>query len=192
MNRTAIATGLLAALCAIGAHATPLRLDYSIAETSDLIGGFDFGTYYRYDFTLVLDDNDGSWVAGQEFDWFVFGDGPTGSAFDSTWDWHIPGDPTLYQHSTSGGHNGPTIGYAGSVVLPGFAPTALGESIEFSFRSRTFLGAGDLLWSNLVSSPGATNASFATANYISAVPLPASGLMLLAGLGAAAAARRKR
>ena len=49
--------------------ATPLRLDYVI---TDLGGGV-----YKYDFTFVVDNNDGSYMAGQTWRWFVFGDAPS-------------------------------------------------------------------------------------------------------------------
>jgi hypothetical protein len=39
---------------------------YSIVDNGD-------GTY-SYGFDLVLDNNDGSWQAGQGFDWIIFGD----------------------------------------------------------------------------------------------------------------------
>ena len=47
------------------AQATPLRLDYSV---TDLGGGL-----YDYNFILVLDNNDSSWAAGQNFNWIIWG-----------------------------------------------------------------------------------------------------------------------
>ena len=192
MNRTAIATGLLAAFCALGAHATPLRLDYTVTESADLLFGIDFGTHYTYDFTFVLDDNDGSWTAGQEFDWFVIGDDPVTSPFTTSMITFLSVPAGASGTSTSGDHNGPSVNFGPSAFLPGWMPTAIGDSFSFSFVTTNLVAPGDLLWSNIASSSGAVNADFEVANYVSAVPLPASGVMLLAGLGATAAARRKR
>ena len=47
--------GAAALQCCANANATPLSMDYVVTD----IGG---GTY-QYDFTLTLDNNDGSWVA---------------------------------------------------------------------------------------------------------------------------------
>ncbi len=46
--------------------ATPLRLEYSVE---------DLGTgLFQYEFSLILDNNDGSWFSGQGFNWIIFGD----------------------------------------------------------------------------------------------------------------------
>jgi hypothetical protein len=42
----------------------PFTLDYSVTPV---------GPNYQYNFSLVLDNNDGSWVPGQEFNWLIVG-----------------------------------------------------------------------------------------------------------------------
>ena len=61
--------GVIAVLALLGlspANAVPFTLDYSVTPA---------GANYQYNFSLVLDNNDSSWVAGQQFNWLVVGDG---------------------------------------------------------------------------------------------------------------------
>lgn len=157
-------------------HATPLRLDYTVT---------DLGGSYQYDFDLVLDNNDGSWVSGQQFDWFVIGDATIGnnSPFTESIGFFTSLPSGWTATSTIGGHNGPSLGAVdGSVILPGYSPLALGDYISFSGVSATLIPDGDLLWSNLQGSFGASLASFEVANNISAVPLPAALPLFVVGL----------
>ena len=48
--------------------ATSVRLEYSVVD----LGA---GTF-QYEFSLILDNHDGTWTAGQAFNWIIFGDIP--------------------------------------------------------------------------------------------------------------------
>jgi hypothetical protein len=164
------------------AGAAPLTLSYDITT---LASG------YRYDFKLTLDNHDGSWAAGQEFDWIVIGDrqatsGPAGSF--GSWSWTSV--PLGFGTSASSGyHNGPTLYFGASVALPGWKPTALGETLAFSGIGANFLDQGALRWS-ILNSTG-VNPAFDAAD-LTAVdgrvigvpgPLAGAGLPALAALG---------
>lgn len=166
----------------------PLTLYYSVTPTDGK---------YQYDFSLVLDNNDGSWVPGQMFNWIIVGDAQNApSPFEAdtfrppvqTLNFFTKLPPNTF-HSYSGGfHNGPTICW----VLPtgnscgldaGFQPTVLGETLHFSGLGSVFLGQGDLLWSRLLAGPnGAFSNAFLVANLIT--PLPAALPLFVTGLGA--------
>ncbi len=163
------------------ANAVPLTLGYQVQN----LGGGLFG----YDFTLTLDNNDGNWLAGQEWDWIIFGDVESTNDPDgllTSWGFTVLG-PGLGGTSTTGFHNGPTIRFGASVVLPGWEPTALGQSLFWSGTSTALLGQGDLLWSTLVLGDGAVAANFEVANLEAPEPstlaLFATGLALLAFMG---------
>jgi len=148
-----VAIILAAGLSAV-AGATPLRMDYRITDLG--------GSSYRYDFTLTLDNHDGTWAAGQQWDWIIFGDNDwadTHSGFDpdgmgsASSDWSTLGfsSPISAVLVSSGGHNGPTLAIGGNTVtLPGWQPLALGDALTWSGRSNVFLPDGELFWSALV------------------------------------------
>jgi hypothetical protein len=130
-----------AALLTNHASATPLRLDYKVTALG--------GGVYRYDFTFVNDNNDGTWAAGQSFRWFVLGDVVPGPSPLT----NFIGDPNSFQNSpytgfgnTSGGHNGPDL----QPVLTDWVPTSVGDSFSFSGTSTANLGQGALRWSNVI------------------------------------------
>lgn len=132
------------------ANAAPLTMQYQVNP----IGG----GLYQYDFTLTLDDHDSSWLAGQEWDWIIFGQNDSGdnyNGFDpdgsgaATPDWAtlsfsapITGVTTSY-----GGYNGPTLEISGSVTLPGWNPAAVGEFLSWSGTSSLLIPNGELYWS---------------------------------------------
>lgn len=133
-------------LLASSVSATPLRLDYTVTALG--------GGVYRYDFKFVNDNNDGSWVAGQSFRWFVLGDcsGPCTSPLTN-----FIGDPASYVNSpytgfgnSGGGHNGPDL----QPVLTDWIPAAVGDSFSFSGTSTANLCLG-MAWSNVTG--GSTN-----------------------------------
>ena len=148
MNRLGIALGML---CAAGvAGATPLELHYTVTDQGN-------GTYL-YNFTLTNTNADGSWFAGQNFDWIIWGDVPNnGTSPLSNWigdvsslsgtNWADDG----FSYS-GGGHNGPTLLDVGPPPPPfiGFAPTAVGDSVTWSGTSTANLGEGQMQWSNLI------------------------------------------
>jgi len=151
------------------------------------------GGEYHYNFTISLADALG-WTAGNQYDWITFGDVPFGNTSPLN-DFHNfqTFDPLILT-SSGGGHNGPTIGYGGGgVILPGWAPSAVGESISWSGDSANYLGSGQLLWSTVVWSGGNQAANFAVGQLQgSAVPEPATWTMMLLGFGAVSVSIRRR
>jgi hypothetical protein len=188
--------GAVAALALLGvspANAVPFTLDYSV--TPD-------GPNYQYNFTLVLDNNDSSWVAGQVFNWLIVGDGilipfpPGGPSYSSP----LPpgpgyGSPSFFTSmppnsfatTSFGVGNGPTLCFGASCLdlVGGYQPTAVGETLTFSGVAPTFLGAGQLLWSLLEGSPGSNLPGYEVATLVTeTTPLPAALPLFASGLGA--------
>jgi len=158
-------------------QASPFRLDYT---TTDLGGS------YEYDFTLTVDNNDNSYVSGQGWGWFIFGDqmnAPSPIA-DFVLTSAAPA-PWTYLTGSSGYHNGPTF----APVLSYWTP-ALGDVLTWSGTSATRVQQGGLLFSTLATSPfnpGAA-ASFAVANDLGNTPASvpdASHSLVLLGIGLA-------
>lgn len=183
------------------ATVTPLRLDYAITAQA--------GGTYLYDFDLVLDNNDGSWVAGQEWDWIVFGDRagsvnapsgfcPTGCS-QADLARITPITPGLTGNGSGGGFQGPMVQWNGGPALPGWEPTAVGQKLEWTYTSSILLSQGALYWSTVVVGDGARAAQFNVANLTSAqltppsaAPEPAAWALMIGGFGLAGAALRRR
>lgn len=173
------------ALAERGQAQSPFRLEYTVEELGT--GRFD------YEFDLILDNADASWSPGQEFDWFVFGDVPSGQSSPLT-DWTFDparSDPSLQTLTFSqGGHNGPTVGYGASAQLPGYAPMAIGDTLEWAGTATSRAEA--IAWSNLSFSPGATRANFEAARQVEAestsIPERSSAIAIL-GVGVVIAAK---
>jgi PEP-CTERM motif len=169
-----------AALCSIAsqANATPFTLDYTVT---------DVGPNFQYNFELVLDNHDGSWVAGQGINWLIVGDAQNSPSPFAT---DLPHYANFFTTvpigafgTTSGGaHNGPTLCWA-DCVSNDYVPTAIGDTLSFLGLSSIFLGAGDLLWSDFGGPGGEIQASFETANFqgIAPVPEPSTWAMMLLG-----------
>lgn len=190
---TALGLGLM-----VSAGATPLTMEYTQSAVS---GGF------RYDFTLTLDNHDGSWAAGQQWDWIVFGESSTlfsqPSAFSTSgglsWTTLTTGAPIGSVTASSGGHNGPTLAMASnSILLPGWQPMALGDSVAWSGTSTVDVGSKPLYWSALVTGGGASTVSFER-SYVAgttpgaSVPEPSAlALAALALVGVVATRRKPR
>ncbi len=168
---------LVLALCLSSlVQATPLRLDYAVS---------DLGTgRYEYNFSLVLDNHDGSWASGQGWGWFIFGDTPDSAAGSPLTDFVIdsadlPVGPWTGLSTSYGGHNGPTF----SDVLAKWFPLAVGDALTWSGTSTADLAQGELLFSTLVTYPGGTVAAdFEVANRLGSVPEPPVTALLLLGL----------
>ncbi|MFN0133934.1 MAG: GC-type dockerin domain-anchored protein [Phycisphaerales bacterium] len=155
-----------AALClAASAGATPLKMQYCVTPLPT--GGFE------YEFRIILDNNDGSWVAGQGFGWFIFGDQQqAASPLDP-----FVGDPssfpigpfTAYQGS-GGFHNGPTLGpvVQGPPNFPPnlWIPNAVGAFLTWKGTSPNNLAQGQMLWSNLMAGGGGNFANFVVATSV--------------------------
>jgi len=187
----AFAFALLAAIAMLqSAAATPLTLSYSV---------YGQGTY-RYNFALTLDNHDGSWDPGDSMNWVIFGDKPgpdTSQPYGAFITGFVFDQPTLrtgpLTTSTSCcGHNGPTLMDFFNIYV-GWKPTAIGDALTWSGTSATYLGAGQLLWSNLIGN-GVNLADYEVAQYRDTpAPEPASIALFAIGLlGAGFAARRKR
>ncbi len=178
-----VVTALTSVLAVSGVTlATPIRLDYVI---TDLGGGL-----FDYEFTLVLDNNNNSWQAGQSWDWLIWGDQQ--SARTNLTDWvgdesDLPVGPWTEYTSSSGFHNGPT--FLDFPDFIGWEPQFIGDSLSWSGTSTAFLDQGELLWSTLLGNGGAKLATFEVANLI---PAPATlSLLALAGLGLRRRRRRR-
>ena len=163
------------------AMATPLRLEYVI---TDLGGGI-----YNYDFTFVVDNNDGTYMAGQTWRWFVIGDAPSPGPSPLT---NFVGDPLSFIGGpytgfgmTSGGHNGPDL----QPVLTDWMPSGIGDFFSFSGTSTANLGQGELAWSNVTG--GSTNPGV-QGNFEIAYLVPTPGALALLAIGGLIGRRRRR
>lgn len=167
--------------------ATPLSLDYSISNAG--------GGLYQYDFSLVVDNNDGSWTAGDNFNWIIVGDcGPSCPSPLANWNWLSSSEPGFQLSISSGGHNGPTlIDTTPTVSEGGWYTFAIGDTLNFSGTSSAYLGQGEMLWSNLYRGAGDTStlANFEVGN-LTSVPEPATLILLSLGLLGLGSARSKK
>lgn len=181
---------LLLATCLVklpDAGASPLRLDYDV---TDLGGGL-----YDYDFTLTLDNNDGTFAAGHGWQLVVFGAGwnspsPLTDFLFDTSDFSVG---SFGFSSTTGSFNGPSL----IAVDVNWYPAAVGESLYWSGTSTAFLDQGSLrFWAYGVN--GGATANLETAHLgkfteftgstaqvpeqIAVLPLLAAGLLGLMAL----------
>jgi hypothetical protein len=134
------------ALTAGAAVATPLTLTYSVSDEG--------GGVYRYEFTLTLDNNDGTWFPGQNFNWITFGDAQETTSPLASFVGELPAPAPFDDEgfSFSGGfHNGPTLlDFGTDNNFIGWVPTAVGETLEWAGTATVDLPQGELLWSNLI------------------------------------------
>jgi hypothetical protein len=166
------------------AQATPLRMDYSV---TDLGGGL-----YDYEFQLVLDNNDGTWSAGQGWRWIVFGDAPVAPSPLSNFVGDIsdlPVGPYSGYGTSTGTHNGLTL----ESTLSYWIPTGIGDFLAWSGTSNADLIQGELLFSTLtLTLNNGVAANYEAANRIESVPAPATLALMGLGLAGIGFARKKR
>ncbi len=129
-------------------------MDYCVRD----IGG---GTF-EYRFTLILDNNDGSWAPGQGFGWIIFGVDlwPKCSPISD-----FVMDPASYPIGpywalgfSSGGQCGPLLEpiWFQIPVLPNFwIPAAVGDKLEWKGTSKTLVTPGGMHWCNVWATGGA-------------------------------------
>ena len=143
-------------LAAAWGNATPLRLDYTKSWSAN-------GIVY-YTFTLALENADQSWVPGQGFGWLIFGDSPSlgGSPFnDFTLDGGILGiGPWNTITTSSGSHNGPTLG----PVTDFWIPNNVGDFLTWHGYSTSNVADGALFFSTFFTQDGAVGADMVLAN----------------------------
>lgn len=158
--------------------AIPLNLEYTVSTTESEL--------YQYDFTLKLDNQDGSWESGQGWRWFTFGDAPFGQEspltdFEGDLD-TLPVGPWSSFEVSGGAHNGITFGF----ILDFWVPEFVGDFLSWSGTSSANLQQNELLFSTTAGTlGGAVAANFDIANRIEvAIPEPSLLFMfILAGAG---------
>ncbi len=167
-------------------QATPLRMDYTVQDLGSSL--------YRYDFSLILDNNDDSWNSGEGWGGVVFGDHVTSSPLtnfvgDTS---SLPAGPWTSFGLCSGSHNG----YILLEMDAYWNPAAYGETITWSGSSTADLAQGELLFSTVDHIHDPVTADFEVANRVASspndpVPEPATMLLFGSGLAGLAAFRRK-
>jgi hypothetical protein len=131
------------------------------------------GGTYQYDFKLILTNADNSYVAGQGWNFIVFGDVPMGTSTlnDFTLLSESFVNPNMSLGNSSGAHNGPTFLDVVNPTTGGWIPSHVGDFVTWSGTSSNNVADGTLLFSTLISINGANAADFQVAN---AVPEPNS------------------
>lgn len=168
--------------------ALPITLNYQVTN---------LGSIYQYDFDLVLDNHDNSWTLGQQWDWIVFGDRvggyPNAEAITCLdWIWGTS-DPGVLGACTWGYMSGNTVAFGdGHVLLPGWTPAFIGDTLSWSGTSTTLVADGSMYWSTLQASNGAKTGEFLLANRVSNVSEPSSLLLISLGLIGLGVMRRKK
>ncbi len=124
---------------------TPLFLNYTVTP----LGGGEFD----YEFTLTLDNNNGSWAPGENFNWIMFGT-DAGSSTSLT---DFVGNPSdlpigpFTDYTVSNGLGGyvPTLVDQSNIPFGGWIPTAVGDELTWSGTSTADLPIGQLYWTYL-------------------------------------------
>ena len=165
---------------AVASGAASLNMDYSMAPDASL---------WLYTMTLSVDTSSSAWSPGMGWTLVVFGDEQSASSplSDFTVTSGFPVGPWDSLASSSGFHNGPTLGFSGG-ILTYWVPTSQSDTITWQGTSAFDATPGSLLFSELIVEGGATQDSFKT---MTPVPEPAS-LLVLGGLIPVVIRRRRR
>jgi hypothetical protein len=128
---------------------SPLFLNYTVTPS---------GGVFIYQFTLTLDNSDGSWIPGENFNWIDFGTfsilGGTPSsplASFGVYGQELPIGP--FNYTMSSGPQGeyvPTLLDNSNILHGGWIPTAVGDELTWSGPANVDLPIGDLYWSYLI------------------------------------------
>ena len=158
-------------LAVSSAQADPTTLWY---EVTDIGGGL-----YDYEFSLVLDNHDGTWTPGEKWINIIFADsaGFPMLLIDFVGD---PGDLPIGPFDDYGWVIGAHYGYTLVPRTRWWEPTAVGESLNWSGTSTVFVGPGDMLYSIQPTMHGLPRVEFKPARY---VPVPGAILLGSIGLG---------
>jgi hypothetical protein len=173
------------------AQAASLNLDYTVENLTD--------GWFNYSFQLKVDNTDNSYVPGQAWGWIIFGDAPLSPFGESTltnWVGDISNSsPWIASFTiTYGSHNGYTLwSNTGSDILSRWTPSDVNDYLYWSGKSTANLPQGELLFSTLLASNGATRANFKVANQVDSLPVPEPLTVFgsILGLGVLGAVKRK-
>ena len=141
-----VCLGLLLGGVGLAQADAPLTLYYTYTDQGD-------GTYF-YEFTLVVENNDGTYQNGQEFGWLIFGDAQSSNSpfMDFQMDpSQFPIGPWTDLTSSGGYHNGPTF----SLVLDRWVPAGVGDYLYWNGVAAETLDQGQMLWSSIYTWGGA-------------------------------------
>ena len=173
------------------AQAASLNLVYTVENLTD--------GWFNYSFQLKVDNTDNSYVPGQGWGWIIFGDELNtfdGEGALTNW----VGDPSrslpwINFGISFGYHTGPTLyGNPDNIELTFWTPSNVNDYLYWSGKSTANLSQGELLFSTLLTSNGATPAEFKVANEVDSLPVPEPLTVFgsILGLGVLGAVKRKR
>ena len=172
------------------AQAASLNLNYTVENLTD--------GWFNYSFQLKVDNTDNSYVPGQTWSWIIFGDSPPppyGEGTLTNWVGDLSkSSPWIASFNASSlSHNGPTLLGPGHDVLAGWTPSDVNDYLYWSGKSTANLPQGELLFSTILTSNGATPADFKVANQVESLPVPEPLTVFgsILGLGVLGAVKRK-
>jgi hypothetical protein len=172
------------------AQAASLNLSYTVENLTD--------GWFNYSFQLKVDNTDNSYVPGQAWGWIIFGDTPFSEFAEGTlpnWVGDLSNSSPLIAFSLTGGpHNGPTLLTRDLSNIALWTPSDVNDYLYWSGKSTANVPQGELLFSTLFASNGATPATFKVANEVDSLPVPEPLTVFgsILGLGVLGAVKRKR
>ena len=152
-----LGTCALMLLFAALAHAVPMTLNYTVTPQPA-------SNNFRYDFQLLVDNNDNSFQNGQGWAWLIFadqdGNGNNGTLLQNSALVGAAPGPWTTLGTTSGGHNGRSFNY----VLDYWYPTGIGDQLTWTVTATNYIRQTELTWSTLQrTGSGTVSANFAVA-----------------------------